>query len=260
MTGLPRTAIVDANLIAPFSVRVFVGHLCEAGRIRMVGTEETCIEEVVATRQVVGRRPRSDLAKAVDAELEAIGNWREHYRAAGLWVECSAKNYLSEIATEDSFQILQALWAEYKTDPEDYHLAEAAVMCGLDALHTSNMNMNSDDDWLRIMAALRLTKPPALCRRNGIPSWCLGAQFDSAPAATVIDLALSAMRPSPRFREALMAWARRIEGSFPDLATKTQQYLARRPERDLQARHEELSHRAVSPVTREFLSTSSESR
>ena len=133
-------------------------------------------------------------------------------------------------------------------------------MCGLDALHTSIMNMISDDDWLRIMAALRLTKPPALCRRNSIPSWCLGAQFDAAPAATVIDLALSGMRPSPRFGAALMAWARRIEGAFPDLATKTQQHLARRSERDLQARHEELSHRAVSPVTREFLSTSSESR
>lgn len=129
-------------------------------------------------------------------------------------------------------------------------------MCGLDALHSANMNMILDRDWQRIMSALPLTKPPVLCRRQRIPSWSLGPGFDASPADTVIEMALGAMRPSDHIGAALTSWARRIRGAFPELSEEISARLSETPDKSLRQQCEALAVAPRSPVTRAFVSSS----
>ncbi len=250
-----REAVIDAGLIAPYSTRVFIGHLAEAGEFRMVGTEETRLEEIVASRQILARSRHVSASTRLEQALTDIERWKAHYRDAGLWRDCSTDDYLPTLATEENDEILETLWREYRTDPEDIHLAKTSVMCGLDALHSSNMNMIRDEDWSRIMAALRLPSPPVLCRREAIPSWSLGPSFDASPAETVINLALATMRPSDRLGAALSAWAARVQGAFPNLSRTIRSRLSDVAEASLRERCESLTAASANPITRSFLSS-----
>ena len=168
-----RRALVDANLLMPYGARLFLGHLAEVAGVVLVGTETILREVDGAIHEKYLRKHSPESPKRIDEDKEEFDRWRNAYQRAGLWVEVGVADWSPPLVAAGADEAVGILWNEYPTDPEDEHLAEAAVMCELDALLSANMHMVEDEDWLSLTQALGLSEPPALRRREQVIDWML---------------------------------------------------------------------------------------
>ena len=256
--GGQRRMLLDASLLDSYHARLFVGHLAERCQVVMGGSNIIDDEVAIAAKKqslrqsIRGQKnlPQSHYVAKVLADLEV---WKSNYRAAGLWRDWSEQDYLQELIEEDMQENILDLWAKYPTDPEDDHLAETAIMCGLESIGSSNMNMITDDDWRNMMVELRLTHPPALRRKERIIDWMTRRPNAGQEVEWILDMALSVMRPTGSFKSPLLTWARAVHAAFPTLSEKFCAHLQSKPEDELQRQHAQLFSDDLYPVTRQFL-------
>ena len=117
--------------------------------------------------------------------------------------------------------LLAEMWAQMETDPEDFHVAEAAVLCRADALCTANMNMVKDKDWLSLMESLDLAWPPQLCREENIVDCLSGKPELWRNSEWIARAALSVMYPSSRLLQSLQKVGGQHQRGFPTLVRTT---------------------------------------
>ena len=248
-----RYAIVDPNLLVPYSARVFIGHLAEVGGVVMVGSGITRHEETIGLSSRYSRLTFPVAQLRIAGDTQELDSWRTAYLAAGLWRDVGPEDRAEALVDRRVDDVLRDYWSRYQTDPEDEYLAETAVMCELDALLSANMNMISREDWDAIMSALGLPDPPALCRREAVIDWMLEEDGIADETGRIANIIVGAMRPAKDLKTPLRRWAEAVKGAFPKLSRDMDDYLSGVPESTLQEQHQRHAQRPQHAVTRRYL-------
>ena len=233
--------------------------MAERGGVTLGITDGVYAETLSTLRELAARPTGGRIRKDSDAWYStAAGNlkrWITDYRQAGLLIRWSNRDYDPELVAGGFPDLLAEMWAQMETDPEDFHVAEAAVFCRADALCTANMNMVKDKDWLSLMESLDLAWPPQLCREENIVDCLSGKPELWRNSEWIARAALSVMYPSSRLLQSLQRWAVSIKGAFPHLSEQLEAWLSRRSEQELQQWHAQARQPTTDPVTRRYLKT-----
>ena len=252
-----RRVMVDSNLLASQANRQFVGLLAETGGVMMCGTGQSRAEDYVAIRSIVARRFPLDLVRSRVAENVArLDVWRNTYEQAGLW--CTLSDDQVRPASREFREtraLISNLWASYRTDPRDEHLAATVGMCGLDGLFTANMAMIEDDDWAALFEQLDLAAP-ALCRRSKLVDWALGLSDTSQDPELITRLMLGVLTQAPDLKRVLVRWAANLSSAFPEHSRSVTEYLEGISEDHIQLLHVQVSEMPENPVTGDVLRAS----
>lgn len=250
----PRLALLDSDLLAPRSVRAFIGLIAENGNVVMGATERILQDAENAVRDIIGLRREEDVQPGrVEAAVRRLNAWVEHYRRDDLWFDWSKAHWTNELRDADIDLILHEEWTSRRTDPEDEHVAAATIMCELHALCTGNRNMIGRADWLELVEVLDLPHPPQLCRREAIVDFLSGETDAWRHPDWTIDKVIAVMRPSANLRAPIVNWARRIRGAFPTLSQVLVTHMENLSETDLQERYQQVQKANPFPVTRDYV-------
>ena len=258
-----RLALLDSDLLASRSVRLFLGLIAENGNVGIGATARVLQDAENAARDILDRfrsttrpvagRPRSQADPR--AATRSLNAWVQHYRRVGLWFDWSRADWTARMTTADIDLVLHDEWISRRTDPEDEHVAAAAIMGELHALCTANRNMIDRRDWLDLMNVLDLPNPPELCRRERIIDFLSNEPGAWRRPQWTIDKVVAVMRPSGNLRTPILNWARRIQAAFPDLSRLLDTWMERVSEPELQERYWQAQGLDPLPVTREFVET-----
>ena len=256
MSERPRTrrALVDAYLLVPNGARQFLGLLAEAGGVVLVGTKTVRQEFEIGIQRKNSRAPAADIQRLEKRDKAEFSRWRNAYREAGLWAEVGVSDWSPRLKAAGLADDIGVWWGQYRTDPEDQHLAEAAIMCEMDALLSANMNMVKRRDWQAITTNLGLSTPPKLCRRGRAIDWMLQEKGASKDMDRLLRIVIGTMYPTESFKTPLTKWARALKGTFPKLSDRMVAHLGASPEGSLQDMHRQESALPGRSVTREYLS------
>ena len=192
-------------------MRLFIGALAERHRVIMGGNDWT---EMVVRRAIQRRHDMClDLSCAVCTrcaweDLSGYARWQQQYRAAGLWHDWSDEDALPALLDANLDEKVMSEWEALPAKYWGVWQAETVVMCGLDAWLSNRIYVISDADWQALMTTtLKLTQPPALCRREAIVDWLTGEAGAWQDTDRVLDIMLAVTRPADDLRTPLQAWA-----------------------------------------------------
>ena len=247
--------LVDANLLVGYNTRMLMACLAEHGGHQLILTPDIESETRRAIKRISLRNPLQ-----APQQQDRFSRWVEILTRGDCLVVFSPDQIeqdLSQRLSSDRHTALIKAWTDpdIDCDPDDLHLAEAAIACRVDAVLTNNMGMDGtrgQGHWDIIMQAILAGPPlPALVRRDAVVAQLLGVPDVDAPAVgqTLLGLIVPAMEPATDYKTPLTRYATHIRQMFPRTAQTLAEAVNRASETMLQALH---AKEVPLPLTREI--------
>lgn len=256
--------LVDTNLLVGHSTRILLACLVEYGGHQLILTPDVETE----TRRAIANRSRNktQAEQREIRELEGFNRWIEVLTRGECLVVLSPEQlsqYFDRQLPPNLQIALEMAWndPDRGCDPDDLHLAEAAIACGVDAVLSNNLYMDGPPEqgrWEAIMQAVLGEQPyPSLYRQDTVVEQLMRApdMTDEDRGQTLLPLIVSTMTPTTDYKTPLTHYASRIRNVFPRTARALAEAVAQTSQATLQTMHRKTT---ALPLTHEIASKNKE--
>ncbi len=257
--------LVDTNLLVGHSTRILLACLVEYGDHQLILTPDVETE----TRRTIANRSRSKAwaqRHQQPRELDGFNRWVKILVRGDRLVALSPEQlsqYLDRQLPPNLQIALEMAWNDLDRgcDPDDLHLAEAAIACQVDAVLSNNLYMDGPPEqgrWEAIMQAVLGKQPyPSLYRQDAVVEQLMRApdMTDEDRGQTLLPLIISTMTPTTDYKTPLAHYTGRIRNVFPRTARALAEAVAQTSQSTLQTMHRKT---AVLPLTHEIASKNKE--
>lgn len=254
--------LVDTNLLVGHSTRILLACLAEYGGHQLILTPDVQTETL---RTIANRsRSKAQAQQRQTHELDGFNRWVDVLTRGGCLAALSPEQFHQYLDRQlpPNLQIaLEIAWndPDRGCDPDDLHLAEAAIACGVDAVLSNNLYMDGPPEqgrWEAIMQAVMGEQPsPSLYRQDTVVEQLMQAPdlTDQDRGQILLSLIVSTMTPTTDYKTPLVYYAKRIKNFFPRTAQALVEAVAQTSQATLQTLHRKT---AELPLTHEIASES----